>query len=44
MTIERIERIGWFTWEVWWRVDDQCGGVILGSPRYILSRLLMWME
>lgn len=43
MTIEKIEREGWFTWTVWWSLPHT-GGVITGTPGYVLRRLLMWME
>jgi hypothetical protein len=43
-TIDRIERRGWFTWAVFWSTNDyRGGGVILGSPRYILRRLAEWL-
>lgn len=44
LIIESIKREGWWTWAVEWRLGDQCSGVIVGSPRYILRRLWEWNE
>jgi hypothetical protein len=43
VTLTGLTREGWFTWCLHFEQGPYCAGTIVGSPGYLIRRLLMWM-
>lgn len=43
VTLTGLTREGWFTWCLHFEQGPNTSGVIIGTPGYLIRRLLVWM-